>query len=143
MSTWPTAKSGSKVAKSSSNGHVDRILKHGSRLFLCCHWLIGLSSVQDKRERLVVRRFKFEEQRLEQIQELEMAPWTRMKLLISFNMAPLSRSVICFTPHIYVDFLDDFTELHFSHHSCFLPIPFVGYIWILRGWRCCVTGCLY
>lgn len=31
----------------------------------------GLTSIQDERERLVVRRFKFEEPRTEQIQDLE------------------------------------------------------------------------
>lgn len=34
----------------------------------------GLTYLQDERERMVVRRFKFEEPRIEQIQDLEVGP---------------------------------------------------------------------
>ncbi|KAG5561588.1 hypothetical protein RHGRI_004590 [Rhododendron griersonianum] len=94
ISTGPAAKSGSKVAKSSSNGHGDRIQKHGSKavssrgistkgsraesimsiqdITVQSQALLNVrESNKDERERLVVRRFKFEEPRLEQIQDLE------------------------------------------------------------------------
>lgn len=41
------------------------------RLDSLCLLSFGIINVQDERERLVVRRFKFEEPRLEQIQDLE------------------------------------------------------------------------
>ncbi|KAI8567611.1 hypothetical protein RHMOL_Rhmol02G0135000 [Rhododendron molle] len=94
ISMGPAAKSGSKVAKSSSNGHGDRIQKHGSKavssrgistkgsraesimsiqdITVQSQALLNVrESNKDERERLVVRRFKFEEPRLEQIQDLE------------------------------------------------------------------------
>ncbi|XAR66434.1 hypothetical protein NMG60_11012669 [Bertholletia excelsa] len=90
----PASKGSSKVAKSSSNGHGDRIPRHGSRasssrtnpmktsrqesimsvqdVSIQSQALLNVKdSNKDERERLVVRRFKFEEPRLEQIQDLE------------------------------------------------------------------------
>lgn len=45
------------------------------RLDSLCLLSFGIINVQDERERLVVRRFKFEEPRLEQIQDLEVYFW--------------------------------------------------------------------
>lgn len=36
--------------------------------------MIGMSCAQEEREKLIVRRFKFEEPRLEQIHDLEVCP---------------------------------------------------------------------
>ncbi|XP_059659280.1 protein MOR1-like [Cornus florida] len=92
--TIPTSKSGSKVGKSSNNGHADRAPRHGSRavssrvpsskgsrpesilsvqdMTIQSQPLLNVKdSNKDDRERMVIRRFKFEEPRLEQIQELE------------------------------------------------------------------------
>ncbi|XP_042521091.1 protein MOR1 isoform X2 [Macadamia integrifolia] len=92
--TTLTSKTSSKVGKSSSNGCVDRVSKHGSRAISSraipakVSRLDSIASVHDlsiqsqallnikdsnkeDRERMVVRRFKFEEPRLEQIQDLE------------------------------------------------------------------------
>ncbi|XP_047310498.1 protein MOR1 [Impatiens glandulifera] len=95
MALAPGSKAGTKVGKSSSNGHVDRLPKHGARgatsaranptrasrpesimsmqdITLQSQALFNVKdSNKDERERLVVRRFKFEELRLEQIQDLE------------------------------------------------------------------------
>ncbi|KAI5657025.1 hypothetical protein M9H77_25818 [Catharanthus roseus] len=88
----PTSKVSSKMGK--SNGHGDRAARHGSKvsssralpakgprqeslmsvqdLTLQSQALLILKdSNKDDRERIVVRRFKFEEPRLEQIQDLE------------------------------------------------------------------------
>ncbi|GMP72554.1 hypothetical protein CsSME_00030538 [Camellia sinensis var. sinensis] len=88
----PSSKSGSKVGKSSSNGNGDRRAGNravssrvtstkGSRpesimsvqdITLQSQALLNVKdSNKDERERLVVRKFKFEEPRLEQIQDLE------------------------------------------------------------------------
>uniref|UniRef100_A0A5B7AKF7 Protein MOR1 n=1 Tax=Davidia involucrata TaxID=16924 RepID=A0A5B7AKF7_DAVIN len=94
ISTGPTTKGGSKVGKSSSNGYGDRAPRHGSRaissrvipskgprpesimtvqdITIQSQALLNVKdSNKDDRERMVVRRFKFEEPRLEQIQDLE------------------------------------------------------------------------
>ncbi|KAL7243803.1 hypothetical protein ACSBR1_016095 [Camellia fascicularis] len=94
ISTGLTSKSSSKVGKSSSNGHGDCLPKHGSRAvssrivstkvsrpesIMSVHDITiqseALLNVKDSskadRERLVVRKFKFEEPRFEQIQDLE------------------------------------------------------------------------
>ncbi|XP_057470901.1 protein MOR1-like isoform X2 [Actinidia eriantha] len=94
ISTGPASKSGSKVVKPSSNGYGDRIPKHGSKavssrvvstkgpraesimsvqdITIQSQALLNVKdSNKDERERLVVRRFKFEEPRIEQIQDLE------------------------------------------------------------------------
>ncbi|KAI8000506.1 Protein MOR1 [Camellia lanceoleosa] len=93
ISTGLTSKSSSKVGKSSSNGHGDCLPKHGSRpvssrivstkvsrpeSIMSVHDITiqsqALLNVKDSskadRERLVVRKFKFEEPRFEQIQDL-------------------------------------------------------------------------
>ncbi|KAH7857794.1 hypothetical protein Vadar_016518 [Vaccinium darrowii] len=93
-SMGPAAKNGSKVAKSNANGYGDRTQKHGSKavssrgvstkgsradlimsvqdITIQSQALLNVKeSNKDERERLVVRRFKFEEPRLEQIQDLE------------------------------------------------------------------------
>ncbi|KAJ0016894.1 hypothetical protein Pint_11462 [Pistacia integerrima] len=90
ISMGPTSKGSSKVAKSTSNG----LLKHGSRtissrgiptkgarpdaimsvqdIAVQSQALLNVKdSNKDERERIVVRRFKFEEPRIEQIQDLE------------------------------------------------------------------------
>ncbi|OVA00544.1 HEAT [Macleaya cordata] len=92
-STGMASKTSSKVGKSSSNGYPDRG-KHGSKVVSSRAIPAkgsrpeSIASVQDltvqsqalfnikdsnkeERERMVVRRFKFEEPRLEQIQDLE------------------------------------------------------------------------
>ncbi|XP_028075158.1 protein MOR1-like isoform X2 [Camellia sinensis] len=92
ISMGPSSKSGSKVGKSSSNGNGDRRAGNravssrvtstkGSRpesimsvqdITLQSQALLNVKdSNKDERERLVVRKFKFEEPRLEQIQDLE------------------------------------------------------------------------
>lgn len=92
ISMGPSSKSGSKVGKSSSNGNGDRRAGNravssrvtstkGSRpesimsvqdITLESQALLNVKdSNKDERERLVVRKFKFEEPRLEQIQDLE------------------------------------------------------------------------
>ncbi|THG04324.1 hypothetical protein TEA_014874 [Camellia sinensis var. sinensis] len=94
ISTGLTSKSSSKVGKSSSNGHGDCLPKHGSRpvssrivstkvsrpeSIMSVHDITiqsqALLNVKDSskadRERLVVRKFKFEEPRFEQIHDLE------------------------------------------------------------------------
>ncbi|KAA8519827.1 hypothetical protein F0562_014083 [Nyssa sinensis] len=94
ISTGPASKSGSKVGKSSTNGYGDRAPKHGNRavslrviptkgsrsesimsvqdITIQSQPLLNVKdSNKDDRERMVVRRFKFEEPRLEQIQDLE------------------------------------------------------------------------
>ncbi|THG23725.1 hypothetical protein TEA_019522 [Camellia sinensis var. sinensis] len=94
ISTGLTSKSSSKVGKSSSNGHGDCLPKHGSRpvssrivstkvsrpeSIMSLHDITiqsqALLNVKDSskadRERLVVRKFKFEEPRFEQIHDLE------------------------------------------------------------------------
>ncbi|CAL5409801.1 unnamed protein product [Camellia sinensis] len=92
ISMGPSLKSGSKVGKSSSNGNGDRRAGNravssrvtstkGSRpesimsvqdITLQSQALLNVKdSNKDERERLVVRKFKFEEPRLEQIQDLE------------------------------------------------------------------------
>ncbi|XP_052201183.1 protein MOR1 isoform X2 [Diospyros lotus] len=94
ISTGTTSKSSSKVGKSGSTGHGDRIPRHGSRtvssrvisakgsrpesimsvqdITIQSQPLLNVKdSNKDERERLVLRRFKFEEPRLEQIQDLE------------------------------------------------------------------------
>ncbi|CAL5344938.1 unnamed protein product [Camellia sinensis] len=94
LSTGLTSKSSSKVGKSSSNGHGDCLPKHGSRpvssrivstkvsrpeSIMSVHDITiqsqALLTVKDSRkadrERLVVRKFKFEEPRFEQIHDLE------------------------------------------------------------------------
>ncbi|KAL5775569.1 hypothetical protein ACOSP7_013126 [Xanthoceras sorbifolium] len=90
ISMVPTSKSSSKVAKSASNG----VSKHGNRAIssrviptkgarpeailsvqdIAVHSQAVLNvkdSNKEDRERMVVRRFKFEEPRIEQIQDLE------------------------------------------------------------------------
>ncbi|KAM7500819.1 hypothetical protein LguiA_025233 [Lonicera macranthoides] len=92
VSTGSTAKMGSKMGK--PNGHGDRVSKPGSRavslrvvstkgsrpesilsvqdITLQTQALLNVKdSNKDDRERMVVRRFKFEEPRLEQTQDLE------------------------------------------------------------------------
>ncbi|XP_043688647.1 protein MOR1 isoform X3 [Telopea speciosissima] len=94
ISTTLTSKTTAKVGKSSSNGCGDRVSKHGGRVvstraipakvsrsdsIVSVHDLSiqsqALLNIKDSnkedRERIVVRRFKFEELRLEQIQDLE------------------------------------------------------------------------
>ncbi|XP_057463028.1 protein MOR1-like isoform X2 [Actinidia eriantha] len=94
ISTGQASTSGSKVGKPSSNGYGDRIPKHGSKavssrvvstkgpraesimsvqdITIQSQALLNVKdSNKDERERLVVRRFKFEEPRIEQIQDLE------------------------------------------------------------------------
>ncbi|KAL6992610.1 Protein MICROTUBULE ORGANIZATION 1 [Sarracenia purpurea var. burkii] len=93
-SMGPASKIGPKGGKSSSNGHGDRIPRHGSRAVssraiptkgLRAESIMSVQDItiqsqallnvkdsnKDERERLVVRKFKFEELRLEQIQDLE------------------------------------------------------------------------
>lgn len=90
MSIGPTSKSSSRVVKSTTNG----VMKHGNRTMSSRAIVTkgskteSVTSVQDiavqsqalfyvkdsnkeDRERMVVRRFKFEEPRIEQIQDLE------------------------------------------------------------------------
>ncbi|KAF9590615.1 hypothetical protein IFM89_035933 [Coptis chinensis] len=92
--TGIASKASLKVGKSVPNGHGDRLAKHGSRaissrvlplkgsrpestvsvqdLAVQSQALFNIKdSNKDDRERMVVRRFKFEEPRLEQIQDLE------------------------------------------------------------------------
>ncbi|XP_057949966.1 protein MOR1 isoform X2 [Malania oleifera] len=89
-----STKSTSKVGKPATNGYGDRVSKHGSRamssratsakgskpdsimsvqdIAVQSQVLINVKdSSKDERERMVIRRFKFEEPRLEQIQDLE------------------------------------------------------------------------
>lgn len=91
-----------------------------SFMLICCPILVAnmyvLSTVGTIILSFTWRGLPFPEQLRRQ-----MAPWTGMKLLISFSMAPLSRSVVCFTPHIYVALLDVFTKLWFSHH-CWVDV---------------------
>ncbi|KAF5193151.1 Mor1 [Thalictrum thalictroides] len=94
VSIGVASKPSSKIGKSSVNGHGDRLAKHGSRtissrvlpakgsrqesivsvqdLAVQSQALFNIKdSNKEDRERLVVRRFKFEEPRFEQIQDLE------------------------------------------------------------------------
>nr|DAD22961.1 TPA_asm: hypothetical protein HUJ06_024424 [Nelumbo nucifera] len=92
LSTGLASKPGTKIGKSGSNGFGDRTSKHGNRaissrvpakgsrlesispqdLAFQSQALFNIKdSNKEDRERMVVRRFKFEEPRLEQIQDLE------------------------------------------------------------------------
>lgn len=52
--------------------------------------MIGMSCAQEEREKLIVRRFKFEEPRLEQIHDLEVCPLECSLMVFCFAAVPLS-----------------------------------------------------
>ncbi|KAL0353121.1 UNVERIFIED_CONTAM: protein MOR1 [Sesamum angustifolium] len=72
ISSGIASKTSSKVGKSNAYGDRASSSRHGNRVASSSHALLNVKdSNKDDRERMVVRRFKFEELRLEQIQDLE------------------------------------------------------------------------